>query len=179
MSAVLFSPHNDDETLFAFYQILRHHPKVIICLRSHKEELMGGPTYQVREHETELAMKVAGVEWEQWEYLDTDPDWGEIIRRINETVTDDMIVFGPAWEHGGHEQHNDLATVLETWLERGVLVQYLTYKRGHGRSESANEVVPTADERILKDVALACYQSQKDFPPTAPWFGDDQREFLA
>lgn len=146
-----------------------------------KEWAQGGPDYQTREHETDLAMKVAGVEWEQWDYPDTDPDWEAIRFKIaNITIPYPGLVIGPAWELGGHEQHNEIASMLDEYVHTPSRVRYLSYVRGHGRSESPNEVVPTAAERILKDVALACYQSQKDFPPTAPWFDpSDQREFLA
>lgn len=178
MSAILFSCHNDDETLFAFYQLLRHKPKVIIVLRSLKEWTQGGPDYRVREEETACAMRVAGVEWEQWEYLDVDPNWREIQGRMLRECAYAGTVIAPAFEVGGHEQHNEVAlAVKHASVSRKI--SYLTYVRGHGRSESPNEVVPTAEESILKNVALACYRSQAEFPPTAPWFGDDQREFLA
>jgi NAD(P)-dependent dehydrogenase (short-subunit alcohol dehydrogenase family) len=59
-----------------------------------------------------------------------------------------------------------------------ICVSSVAALRGHGRTETPNEIIPTAEERILKDVALACYQSQAEWPPTAPWFGDDQREFV-
>lgn len=176
------SQSSDDETLFAFYQLLRHKPKVIIVLRSLKEWTQGGPDYRTREAETACAMAVAGVEWEQWEFLDTDPEWWRVQAKIDLTIMERPdLVIAPAMEQGGHEQHNLVASAVWTACTlRGVPgIGYLTYKRGHGRSESPNEVVPSAEECILKDVALACYKSQAEFPPTAPWFGADQREFLA
>jgi LmbE family N-acetylglucosaminyl deacetylase len=177
MSAVLFAPHNDDETLFAFYQILRHRPKVIIVLRSFKEAAMGGPDYVTREHETELAMAVAGVEWEQWGFSDLDPDWATIIDWIGHETIGAETVIAPAWELGGHEHHNEIGEIVRGWAEDSIA--YTSYVRGQGRTETPSEVVPTAAERLLKDVALACYQSQRAYPPTAPWFDPaDQREFV-
>jgi LmbE family N-acetylglucosaminyl deacetylase len=176
MNAVLFAPHGDDETLFAFSQVIRHRPKVIVVLRSMNEELQGGPTWREREHETELAMAVAKVEWEQWPFYDNAPDWHMIRERIHDYCDFADTVIGPAWEIGGHEQHNEVADIIRRY--RSDYIAYTSYVRGHGRTETDNEVMPTPDERLLKDVALACYASQKAWPPTAPWFGDDQREFV-
>jgi len=176
MSAVLFAAHNDDEVLWTFYNLLRHRPKVIIVLRSLKEWTQGGPGYREREKETACAMAVAGVEWEQWPFLDVDPDWQGISNQIGIELMHYDKVIGPAWELGGHEHHNEIASMLKKLV--GDYTAYLSYVRGHGRSESPTEVVPTAEERMLKDVALACYKSQAIFPPTASWFGPDQREFV-
>ncbi len=173
MNAVLFSPHNDDETLFAFYTLLRHKPKVIVCLRSFKEAQNGGPTYVEREAETGMAMKLAGCEWEQWPHSDLEPDWSKIKHDIAEAVQQHDVVMGPAWENGGHEQHNAIAGLIPD-----ARLRYLTYKRGHGRTEGV-EVVPNVFEAELKQRALDCYRSQIRYQPTAYWFGPDQREFVA
>ena len=122
-------------------------------------------------------MAVAGVEWEQWPYLDVDPDWQSIADNIDDAIGEDDMVIGPAWELGGHEHHNEVASMLKKLV--GDYTAYLSYVRGAARSESPNEVVPTAEERMLKDVALKCYASQAAFPPTAVWFDPaDQREFV-
>ena len=145
-------------------------------LRSLKEWTQGGPGYREREKETACAMAVAGVEWEQWLFLDVDPDWPEISRRIGDIVVslNTDVLIGPAWELGGHEHHNEIASMLPANT-----IRYLSYVRGQGRSTDGLEVVPTAEERMLKDVALKCYASQAAFPPTAPWFDPaDQREFV-
>ncbi len=183
MSAILFSPHNDDETLFAFYQVLRHKPKVVVVYRSFKEAQNGGPKHPVREAETAAAMAVAGVEWEQWEYRDNanriSPG-----RHILDAARGYDIIIAPAYEEGGHEQHNDIADVLHDHhlkahkAKKAKVVRYLTYKRGHGRSDEGVEIIPTDEEKALKAQALACYPSQAAYGPTAYWFGADQREFV-
>ncbi len=174
MSAILFAPHNDDETLFTFYNLLRYKPDVVIVLRSHREFAMGGPTYVEREAETGFAMRLAGVDWEQWRYADDNPDWDGIEREIRRTVGAYDTIIAPAYEVGGHEDHNGVAEILNVY--EGNVIRYLSYVRGHGRSEGV-EVVPTPEEAALKAQALACYPSQAAYPPTAPWFGPDQREF--
>ncbi len=171
---------DDDETLFAFYQLLRLKPVVIVVLRSHVEHRQGGPTFEVREAETDCAMNVAGVEWEQWRYPDDDPDWRTVDREMRTAAFDADLVIAPAMEDGGHEHHNAIAAIARLMCAqtRIPLSQYLTYQRGHGRSDHGIPVEPTLAEWELKQQALACYASQAAFGPTAPWFGEDQREFV-
>ncbi len=180
VTAILFSPHNDDEVLWTFYNLLRYKPKVVVVYRSFKEALSGGPTYVEREAETGFAMRVAGVEWEQWEYPDTaNVAFSPGRHLVSEAKKHDVVIV-PAWEDGGHEQHNAVADALhDHWLKpyKGTVIRYLSYVRGHGRSEGV-EIVPTDEERALKAKALVCYPSQANYAPTAPWFGPDQREFV-
>src|SRR4051812_4895798 len=110
LTAILFSPHNDDETLFSFYQCLRWQPHVVVVLRSYKQAaLEDGPTYDVREAETRCAMELAGVPvYEQWDHSDLAPDWLEIAQRIEGLLasSNPKTVIAPAWEIGGHDHHN-------------------------------------------------------------------------
>jgi LmbE family N-acetylglucosaminyl deacetylase len=186
VKAVLFAPHNDDETLFAFYSMLRHQAEVVVVLRSMRQERQqNGPTYQVREAETLCATSVAGVSYVQWiGFYDTHPDWAGVYDFVLAYFEDSEpeVVICPVWEEGGHEDHNQLAAIVagiaSTQRRPVELIRYLTYRRGHGRSEGGVEVIPTPDEKEAKLAALRCYQSQMDHPPTAPWFGVDQREFV-
>lgn len=184
MRAILFAPHNDDETLFAFYQCLRLKPKVIVVLRSFRQATeQNGPTYQVREAETDAAMEVAGCPWTQWVYPDDDPDWDKIGRHIEELLAERRWgpVIGPAYEVGGHEDHNAVADIIQRL--RPDVKGYLTYVRGQGRSTGGIMVAASAEEQILKRRALACYTSQREHPPTATWFDPlgygDLREWVA
>lgn len=185
MSAILFAPHNDDETLFAFYQCVRLQPHVLVVLRSFKQAAFeNGPTYDVREAETRCAMELAGVPlYEQWDHSDLAPDWLRIGRLIEELLAVEApdVVVAPAWEYGGHDHHNAVANIVSR-IRPGA-IRYLTYKRCEGRSMSGREVVSTDDERDLKIEALGCYESQENLPSTAPWFLTDQygdlREWIA
>ncbi len=182
MSTVLFSPHNDDETLFAFYTMRRHEATLVVVLRSMRQELQQrGPTYRMREAETQCAVTIAGASgYVQWAHTDDAPDWHEIERAITGYLAfaKPDVVIAPAWEEGGHEDHNGLAIIFDTLVMQAELVRYLTYKRGHGRSEDGIEVVPSPAEKAAKMAALRCYRSQRAHPQTAPWFGPDQREFI-
>ncbi len=187
MSAVLFSPHNDDETLFAFYSMVRHQAELVVCLRSMRQQrFQDGPIYQRREIETLCASKVAGVSYVQWiAFYDDDPPWELVAEFVASYIdgSEPELVIAPAWEEGGHEDHNGLAAIIDELYESRSFAQlrYLTYRRGHGRSESDVEIVPTPGERAQKAAALRCYRSQLAHPPTEPWFraGSDQREFIA
>lgn len=172
MAAVLFASHNDDETLFAFYQCLRRKPLVVVVLRSFKQwTQQNGPSYTVRERETAAAMEIAECDWEQWIWPDTNPDWVLISREIETYLTSGRFdtVIAPAWELGGHEDHNTLASIVNGIETDAQKVWYLTYQRGRGRSRGV-EVAASARELDAKRLALNCYVSQRNHPATADWF---------
>jgi LmbE family N-acetylglucosaminyl deacetylase len=185
VSAVIFSPHNDDETLFAFYTMARNQAELVVVLRSMRQQrFQDGPTYQRRENETLCATRVAGVSYVQWiAFYDDDPPWELVAEFVGSyiDISRPELVIAPAWEEDGHEDHNALAEIV-TDLSRSRQfeeVRYLTYRRGHGRSTEGEEVVPSPAERAQKAAALRCYASQRNHPPTRYWFEDgDQREFV-
>lgn len=161
MTALLFAPHGDDETLFAFYQLLRYRPHVVICLYSDS----------TRVRETVCAMKHVGCSFEQWDSPESNPDWRRIADQIRKVLDRERptVVIAPAWEEGGHEHHNAVADAFSA-DDAETVIRYLTYRRGHGRSRNGTEVVADKYERDLKLAALQCYQSQWENPATAPWF---------
>jgi LmbE family N-acetylglucosaminyl deacetylase len=174
--ALLFAPHNDDETLFAFYLCLRYQPKVIVVLRSFKQLLaQGGPNFTTREQETQNAMSLAGCDIEQWDWPDGMPSdwhgWPLVSVALEEAVyaaKPETIIY-PAWESGGHEEHNVVANILDGMSFEGERIRYMTYVRGRGRSQ-AFEVPARNGQQEMKEKALACYASQRHHPQTAPWF---------
>lgn len=185
MGAILFAPHNDDESLFAFYQCLRHKPKVHIVFRSYRQWVsQNGPSWRVREAETDCAMAVAGCEWVQHDANDLDPDLNLIADAIARVIEDANpgIVIAPAWEMGGHEDHNAIASIVHGVEGDFQRVEYLTYRRGHGRSENAAPILGTAEEEELKLRALLCYESQIEHAATSDWFPGgpyaDMREWV-
>ena len=160
MSAVVFAAHNDDESLFCFYQLLRLRPHVVVCLRAARN-------HQQREAETEAAMAVAGRTWEQWDFPEDRFDWDALRREINRAANNFATVIAPAWETGGHEHHN---AVADACAEIRPDVRYLTYRRGFGRSEGGIKIAPSLWERELKARALNCYVSQRQDERTSAWF---------
>lgn len=184
-SRVFFAPHNDDETLFGAFTILRYQPTVVVCLASYRQEATyGGPVAAglARTAETGRAMEELGVaDWYQWPYSDAEPDWGsvEAAMRAFDRDREPEVVFAPAVEGGGHEQHNAIGELAAKVFE-GRVVSYLTYRRGHLRTQSANPATFKPEWVQKKLRALACYGSQIALRQTEPWFLDDTlREYLA
>jgi LmbE family N-acetylglucosaminyl deacetylase len=172
LSAVLFAAHNDDETLFAFYQCLRHQPLVIFVLRSFKQWTHNGPSYMTRESESACAMQIADCDYDQWPYTDNDPPWDLIAQEVADLLNPGKYdtVICPAWELGGHEDHNAVASIVGGIEGDWQSVRYLTYRRGFGRTEVGKPTEANESEREKKSQALACYKSQRRYAATAEWF---------
>jgi len=180
MTVLFLEPHDDDLVLFSCFNLIRHQDEatVVTCLRSdiqNSAHYPGGPiTYQTRERESHDAMFTLGVGWyAHWEYLDSDPDWASIAVALSEFQLgfSPEIVFAPAVEETGHDQHNEIGSLaLGVFGTR--VKPYLTYTRDRGRSKG-REIEYDADWVALKYRALACYQSQIRCPATRYWFVDD------
>lgn len=178
MTALLLEPHADDACLFAAWTCLRHQPLVITVLSSQVQEDRGtGITNAQRVAENREALSWLGCHVEQWDFPDSAPDWEAIGDRLAELPFEPEVVFAPAWEEGGHEQHNALANVALGVVGPERVRPYLTYRRGHTRTVGK----PVPYERLwpmLKLRALSCFESQIAEPTTAPWFLDGIREFV-
>lgn len=183
MTALLLSPHNDDESLFAAATCVIHDPHVVVVLRSQLQQIRGtGITAATREAETDRALSQLDVTtWEQWPYSDAAPDWAAVeaaMRELDEQRHPERV-FAPAVELGGHDQHNQVGDLAHAVFGDRVTA-YLTYVRGHGRSRSGNEVPFEPDWPVRKLRALACYRSQIVEPSTRDWFLDGTlREWYA
>jgi len=159
LSVLLVAPHADDESLFACYQLIRLKARVLVCLDS-------GP---VRSLEMEDAMDVLGRDWTMLDVPEERPDWMAVREGIASEVRRASTVIAPAFEVDGHEHHNQVARITDSFGHAHV-IRYLTYRRGYGRSKGAVTCVGDKFERDLKLTALRCYQSQMVDPATAPWF---------
>jgi LmbE family N-acetylglucosaminyl deacetylase len=176
VNALYLAPHNDDEILWGTYSLLAEpeRPHVVVCLRSVKQAALG-ISAQRREHETRAAMRVLGCEWEQGSEPDVNPDPDGLKTHMEQLdgVRMPERVYAPAVEGGGHDQHNLVGEIARDVF--GDRVQpYLTYRRGHMRTRSENEVPYTTEMVALKLRALSCYRSQIGLRGvTEPWFMDD------
>jgi LmbE family N-acetylglucosaminyl deacetylase len=176
---VFLAPHNDDETLFGAFTLLRERPRVITILRSHVQEARGvAVTHDEREAETAAALEVLGIgAWEQWTYSDLSPPWSEIRERLASLRANH--VFAPSVDLGGHKHHNAVGA-LARMLWPGRVTFYTTYTN-RGRTTRGHEVPWKHDWALLKLQALACYQSQIVHPETrtTEHFLSQQREYYA
>lgn len=162
--SVLFAPHNDDESLFAFYQLKLHQPLVIVVLRSYKQLVTeNGPHFDIRENETSIVCAKLGLEYIQWTYSDLTPPWESISDAIAEVIARDdwEFVIAPACEIGGHEHHNAVGSIVGGLANPDALIRYLTYRRGYGRSTEGVPVQHPPEWELEKlEVLEQCYPSQ-------------------
>lgn len=183
VTSILLDPHGDDAILFACFTLLRHRPHVVCVLRSQlQEDRRTGIGYQERELETAAAFGILGIgAWEQWRHLDSRPSWEAVrdeMRTLEQTWQPEQV-FAPAFEAGGHDDHNAIAKVAADVFGPDRIVAYLTYRRGSARSDWGAEVEPEPDWIALKHRALACFVSQIREPTTRPWFMEGLREWVA
>jgi len=189
--SLFLAPHNDDETLFGAFTLIAWKPDVIVCFRSAKQS-RSGIEPQRREMETGLALQILEGErgFMQSAVLDTATD-REALGPLTEMLTDAHeifpesdrpydLVFAPAVEEGGHEQHSFVGQLALDVFGPDRVVPYLTYRRGFGRSTSSVEVPFLPEWPARKLAAMSFYRSQIALPSTAPWFVDyGLREFYA
>lgn len=152
------SPHNDDETLFGAFTILREKPLVVIVFDSYVQWNRGLKVTAIeRQLETKAAMNILGVQVEFLGFRDDMPV-GEldIAYKLEQYKAEE--IFLPAYEEDGHHHHNTVAEV--TRVMQGNFRSYLTYTT-KGKSISAHPV-PLFDPKwiALKHRAMACYESQ-------------------
>lgn len=206
---LLVSPHNDDEILWCSFTIIRERPHVLIVYDSYIQDARGvaGCDAMTRRDESLEALVELGYCWEPGRFLgfpDNAPyppeqigaEIATRIMQLPESVTD---IWAPAFEEGGHEQHNLVALACDAFGGTCNVHRYLTYTRAGGKSRSSQyrchlpecmgvhlrpgvEVPPPSGEAIARKLrALACFKSQMQLDPrlgTAEWFyGNDLREY--
>lgn len=163
---IFLSPHNDDETLFGAFTILKHKPLVIVVF-----EARGGAEVAFnRTMETSRALSILGVEdWLQWRIQQEPPDTRECSaekHRELEAAFRDLdeqkkpeIVWAPAIGPCGNAEHVAVGrTALAVFGKR--VQAYHTYHAGK-KVIQQNRPVPYEPEWVgRKHAALACYRSQ-------------------
>jgi LmbE family N-acetylglucosaminyl deacetylase len=154
---ILLSPHNDDETLFAAYTLIRHRPRVIIVTDSYIQFNRGDNiTAEQRREETMQAMEILGCPVEFWGLRDDKLSATEIVHKCKQ-IGPQNEVFAPAVQ-GGNPQHDLVGQLAQKIFPKFTL--YTTYTRTELWTRGTREIVPTENEKELKLKALACYQSQ-------------------
>ena len=177
MTAILIEPHMDDAVLFASYTILGEKP--VVCTA------FGDTPYgDVRFEEHIAALAVLGARDTAWnaDLSERKPDWDAARSWMGELleVLKPDLVYAPAREKGGHEQHNEITKIAQRTFACD-MHYYMTYVRGGRRSRGSIEIEPEHGWSALKFQAMACYASQIEWIHTRPWFAADDalREWLA
>jgi LmbE family N-acetylglucosaminyl deacetylase len=191
---LLISPHNDDETLFSAFTIMKEKPLVVVVFDSYVQVRRGnaGATADRRRRETYNALCHLQVSSDPifLGLRDDAPDYEYLrsqLKVMRDTGQFDGLIC-PAWEQDGHEQHNGIARICRDIWPDEQRTEYLTYTRTHGRSRGVRdeaegitrpvvEVIPTPGMIARKHRALACYSSQMEVENCRDWFLNDIREY--
>jgi LmbE family N-acetylglucosaminyl deacetylase len=170
---LFISPHNDDETLFGAFTILRENPLVVVVYDSHAQFLRGEKvTAHQRRQESSAAMKILGADVEFCGLSDQKLDMAACIAalRIYEGAEE---VWAPAFERNGNPHHNLIARAVDSIFPHSQ--RYMTYTSA---GKSSGVPVPIkAGWTLSKLRALACYESQIELAATRDFFLNDQREY--
>lgn len=176
MRTLLLQPHADD-VIFCAYQVIAHRPDVIRVL-----DAADAKEAAIRANEDAAAMEVLGT----WVLpfalgIEGKPDWPKMLGVLRDYAEVYEHCFAPAFEIGGHDEHNGVAAMAEEVFGGGRLTCYATYRRGHGRTRTGKEVIPEERWAARKFRAMACYESQIERENTRPWFAADDclREWIA
>lgn len=165
---LFLSPHNDDETLFGAYTLLREKPLVVICTDSYIQQNRGEDITAIqRWQETVNAMKILGCSVMRLGLRDDVLDEMALIDKLV-CFKNFEEVYAPA-EQGGNAQH-DLISQAAKIVFRDNLTLYSTYAKGEWYTPGDKEVQMLKAYPELKEKALACYQSQLQLPATKPHF---------
>jgi LmbE family N-acetylglucosaminyl deacetylase len=168
---IFLSPHNDDETLFGAYTLMRHKPLVIIVTDSYIQPKRGDKNCCAiaRRDETVKAMSLIdcpvvflGIE---------DAKLTEEVLRERLQYFNPETIYIPAYHENGNEQHNLVNKVALEIFGRNKCEQYCSYVKGDFNIVQGGwEVKPTHTEMELKNKMLECYKSQLNLPSTRPHF---------
>lgn len=161
---LLLSPHNDDETLFAAFTIIRMRPHVIVCFGSAGDY---GDSAE-RSRESAAAVQILGATgFEQW----TCPPGNDLFL-INRLQVFDALcsverVYAPD-PQSSHPDHVALGRAAAT-VFLGRVTSYFTYDT---KSEAAelSQVMHVPEWTLLKLRALACYRTQILHPRANQFF---------
>lgn len=168
---LFISPHNDDETLFGAFTLMREKPLVVIVTDSWVQFNRGEEiTADMRWEETRNAMKILGCPVIRLGIRDDIIDEWMVTERLKAFVGFDTVYI-PALQ-GGHPHHDLVNSVaLPLFNVTGTQLQfYATYSKEELHTMGPFEIKPTVQELVLKEQALQCYQSQINLPATKPHF---------
>ena len=182
---VFLSPHNDDETLFGAFTILRERPAVYVVFRG--DPRSGDPDKRVLE--TSLATRILGARRFVQGAIQQEPadvnsrtfshdkvmQIQAMFREIDEKERPDLV-WAPAMKPCGNAEHVVVGHQASVVFGPRV-VHYHTYYAGQ-KVVQQDKPVPYEPPWIrLKHIALACYETQ--FEKAGRHFVEDLREWYA
>ncbi len=168
---IFLAPHNDDESLFGAFTLMRLKPLVIIVTDSFIQPERGGIneaycTAEARRQETIEAMKLVGCPVLFMGIKDTELDEDNLRERLK--LFHPETIYVPAIQ-GGNPQHDLIGRVAMDIFGKKC-ERYTTYTRDQLYTVGGWEIKPTQQELELKNKMLDCYKTQLALPSTAPHF---------
>lgn len=162
------APHNDDESLFGAYTLMREKPTVIVVTDSYIQPERGdkGCTAEIRRQETIDAMALIGCPVVFLGIKDTELTEENLRARLR--PFNPYAAYIPALQ-GGNAQH-DLVSIVCSSLWGEKCEHYCTYTKTELYTTGAIEIKPTEEEMVIKDQMLICYKSQWELRSTLPHF---------
>lgn len=163
---LFLSPHNDDETLFGAFTLLREKPLVVICTDGYIQGERGdGITAEERREETREAMKILKCPVIFLGIKDTELT-GDKLEEVFKYMRA-YEVYAPTIQ-GGNAQHDLVGKVAD--LVFGDVTHYMTYTKTQLHTVGSREIKPNSFEIGAKNKALQCYRSQLNLGATRPHF---------
>lgn len=180
---LFLSPHNDDETLFGAFTILRHRPIVVVVF--YPDPRGGDPTTRLRE--TTLACRLLGAAGYKQGNVPQEPadtrkcsheklmEIQELLKLLDKQQSPERV-WAPALSPNGNAEHAAVGQQAAAVFGDRV-THYHTYHAGQKVAQQ-NKPVPYEPSWIrLKHLALACYGSQ--YEKAGRHFMEDLREWYA
>jgi LmbE family N-acetylglucosaminyl deacetylase len=165
---LFISPHNDDETLFGAFTLLREHPLVLVVTDSYIQFNRGdGISARQRRDETIEAMHILGCSTFFAGLRDDQLD-EQSLRKLFESLTGFEEVYVPMPYQNGNPHHNLIGQIASVILPHTTF--YATYTKDNLYKTGKTEIEPKPDELELKFRALQCYKTQLNLPSTRPHF---------
>lgn len=160
---LLLSPHNDDESLFAAFTLLRERPLVVFVTDGYVQAARSpSVTCETRRCESIAACATLGCATLFLGLRDDALTTRQVTDALRGFWNFDEV-YAPA-DQGGHPQHDMVSRAArEVFFGRSVtLTEYCTYAADSRfyANEGKRPLVGTAAEWALKRKALACYPSQ-------------------
>jgi glycosyltransferase involved in cell wall biosynthesis/LmbE family N-acetylglucosaminyl deacetylase len=173
LASVFLSPHNDDETLFGAFTLMRYRPRVVVAFASSGDY----GSAETREAETRDALAVLGAgPLEQWN-LPSGVDRVEAVVERLAALKQAMRtehVWAPSIQ-SSHVDHRVLARAAGI-VFGDLVTRYHTYDSA-GKVRRGLEVEAELGWAQHKLRALARYTSQIQHPRAQQFFFEDLREF--
>lgn len=164
---LLLAPHNDDETLFAAFTVMREQPLVVVVTDSYVQERRDPRvTCERRRRESIDACTILRAPVTFLGIRDDGPG-ATMVDQIAERLRDFANfeeVYIPALQHG-HLHHDFVNMAARRVFLQGrfrPVIEYCTYsaKRQFYANEGGRRIDGTPEEWALKRQALKCYPSQ-------------------